>query len=132
MDEEEYNDIVDDITEEIETKYGHITAIAIPRPVSPEDQVSHPLDSYHVSNVLTLVLIVHNMRRYNKRALASLFVASSLGLQCSQDRMLLATHVKLLRFLAVRPAQPNTQPAAPETCLPESRGVYSASYIMLV
>ena len=86
----------------------------------------------HIGNILTLVVIVHNMRRYNKRALASLFVASSLGLQCSQDRMLLATHVELLRFLAVRPAQPNTQPAAPETCSPESRGVYSASYIMLV
>ena len=39
MDEEEYNDIVDDITEEIETKYGHIQNIAIPRPTSAEDQV---------------------------------------------------------------------------------------------
>lgn len=39
LDEEEYNDIVDDITEEIETKYGHIQNIAIPRPTSPEDQV---------------------------------------------------------------------------------------------
>ena len=43
LDEEEYNDIVDDITEEIETKYGHIQSIAIPRPTSPEDMVSHPL-----------------------------------------------------------------------------------------
>lgn len=40
LDEEEYNDIVDDITEEIETKYGHIQSIAIPRPTSADDQVS--------------------------------------------------------------------------------------------
>ena len=39
LDEEEYNDIVDDITEEIETKYGHIENIAIPRPTTPDDQV---------------------------------------------------------------------------------------------
>lgn len=39
LDDEEYSDIVDDITEEIETKYGHIEAIAIPRPKSADDQV---------------------------------------------------------------------------------------------
>ena len=39
LDDEEYTDIVDDITEEIETKYGHIEAIAIPRPKSADDQV---------------------------------------------------------------------------------------------
>ena len=40
MDEEEYSDIVDDISEEIETKYGHITQINIPRPATPADMVS--------------------------------------------------------------------------------------------
>ena len=41
LDEEEYSDIVDDISEEIETKYGHITQINIPRPATPADMVSH-------------------------------------------------------------------------------------------
>ncbi len=41
LDDEEYSDILDDITEEIETKYGHITSIAIPRPRTPQDTVSH-------------------------------------------------------------------------------------------
>ncbi|KAL0037093.1 hypothetical protein WJX77_012595 [Trebouxia sp. C0004] len=40
LDEEEYSDIVEDITEEIETKYGHITQIAIPRPATPADRVT--------------------------------------------------------------------------------------------
>lgn len=40
LDEEEYSDIVDDISEEIETKYGHITQINIPRPATPADMVS--------------------------------------------------------------------------------------------
>lgn len=47
LDEEEYNDIVDDITEEIETKYGHIQNIAIPRPTSAEDQVGRCCCCYH-------------------------------------------------------------------------------------
>ena len=50
LDEEEYSDIVDDISEEIETKYGHITAISIPRPATPDDRVSPTL--------LLLVLLV--------------------------------------------------------------------------
>lgn len=50
LDEEEYSDIVDDITEEIETKYGHITQIAIPRPATPADRVS-PLTTATFTNL---------------------------------------------------------------------------------
>ena len=53
LDEEEYSDIVDDISEEIEAKYGHITAIAIPRPATPDDRVSTTL---HLLLLLPLLL----------------------------------------------------------------------------
>ena len=46
---------MDDITEEIETKYGHIEAIAIPRPKSADDQVS--LHMYHASNFTFSVVL---------------------------------------------------------------------------